>query len=274
MVVAKDGRQQYFIINLMPTTAGIFARRRWLLTLQETTDLVQSKRAVAWASMAQRLAHEIKTPLSSVMLAAQQLQMKLKPDLRPDDRRNKYIEHIINQVYRLRGTTDAFMKFAHLQQPNLQPADLNEIIAQCLNELSGIISPNIAIHEELTTELPTVRMDIDQIAIAIKNILENAVNAMEQEGVLTVTTRLVQSLLNVTAAEDAVVLEVSDTGCGIPGDQLSQIFEPFFSRSEGGTGLGLTLVKKIVQDHAGEIQVKSEIGIGTTVSISFPVRHF
>lgn len=270
IVISQDNKQRYFILNLFPKKIGLLYRVKWILTLQETTELVQSKRAVAWASMAQRLAHEIKTPLSSVMLAAQQLQMKLEPDLPEGDRRIQYIEHIINQVHRLRKTTDIFIKFAHVQPPNFQPAKMNELVENCLEKIKNIIPENIEIHKELEADLPTIWLDQDQIAIAIKNVLENAVNAIGQKGIITVTTRLVQTLQTKTHQE-TIVLEISDTGCGIGKEQLAHIFEPFFSQQEGGTGLGLTLVKKIVEDHNGNVSVKSQEGIGTTVSISLPI---
>ncbi|MFQ5605768.1 MAG: ATP-binding protein [bacterium] len=272
VVITSRAQQRYFMVNLISVKAGLFSRRYWLLTLQETTELVQSKQALAWASLAQRMAHEIKTPLSTVMLAAQQLQMKLEPNVQTKNQAAKYINHIIEQVNRLRRTTDVFMKFAHIQQLKLQSANIDQIVKQCLNELSGIISKNIKVHTEFESELPAIFLDQEQMSIAIKNLLENAINAMGDKGVLTVTTRLEQILQRDVIEKDAIALEISDTGCGIPADQLTQIFEPFFTLSRGGTGLGLTLVKKIVQDHRGDIRFKSEVGIGTTVTVTLPLK--
>ncbi len=273
IIISKEIISQYFLVNLFPRVKNSLYRREWILTLQDTTELVQSKRAMAWAGMAQRLAHEIKTPLSSMMLAAQQLQIRLKSEMKLDDQWNKYLDYIITQVYRLRGTTDAFMKFAHLERPNLQPIKLNALVEDCLKEIAEIVSSNIEIRQDLAADLPSLSADVDQMAIVVKNVLENAVNAMKDQGVLTVATRLVQSLQANIGSENGIVLEISDTGCGIPKAQLDQIFEPFFSRRAGGTGLGLTLVKKIVSDHRGEIQVKSEPGIGTSVFITLPVKQ-
>ena len=210
--------------------------------------------------MAQKLAHEIKTPLSSVMLAAQQLQ-----NMSESPKSAEYLKYIIDQVYRLRNTTDAFMKFAHLSPPNLQPTNINQILENCLQELAAIIPTTIQIKTEFQSDLPNIFVDQDEIIIAFKNIFENALHAMKDQGILTINTRLVQLL---QTGQEGVTIEISDTGCGIPTDELDKIFEPFFSHSESGTGLGLTLVKKIINEHQGEIEIRSNMGIGTTVIIT------
>ena len=119
---------------------------------------------------------------------------------------------------------------------------VNTIIENCIKELEVIIPPCIRINKELENELPVIMLDQDEIAIVIKNILENAVNAIKDCGALTITTRLVQLLPD---NNEHVTIEIADTGRGIAPGEIHQVFEPFFSHCEGGTGLGLTLAKKI-----------------------------
>ena len=97
---------------------------------------------------------------------------------------------------------------------------------------------------------------------------------MDGKGVLNISTRLVQSLLSDSSCTtiDSIQIEIADTGKGIPKENLNQLFQPFFSKSPGGTGMGLVIVKKIVEDHHGTIRVESEEGIGTTVFVTLPVH--
>ena len=249
--------------------------RGWrLLIVQDVTELVHSKRTIAWAGMAQKLAHEIKTPLSTVMLSAQQLQMACEE--RPDTRGlEKYTNHIVDQVDRLHNLTDAFLKFARIEPPRMTPLSLNEVVHEVIEEARFSMGPGIHVETTFDVDLPDLQGDRNQLKIALGNVVHNAINAMRGEGKLIVRTRLVQHLYPVQFGQgDGQVLqvEIGDTGCGIPSEQMPRLFEPFFSKAPGGTGMGLVIVKKIIEDHSGNIEVQSEQGIGTSVLISLPIN--
>jgi PAS domain S-box-containing protein len=245
-----------------------------LVLIQNITGVAESKRAAVWASIAQRLAHEIKTPLSSVMLSAQRIKMECENN--PDELRRyeKYIGHITGQVDRLRKMTDAFMKFARVEKPAFGPCNVTEIIQEVLSDSRLKMGSGIQVKVQCEQDVPKVSADRQQMSVAIQNLIDNSLNAMEGRGQLTVAVRLVQSLYknHVQGAKEAIQIEISDTGKGISRKHLSQLFQPFFSKSVSGTGLGLVIVKKIIEDHHGLIRIESEEGIGTTVFVTLPVN--
>ncbi len=243
-----------------------------LIILKDITEMVQSKRTIAWGSMAQKLAHEIKTPLSTVMLSAQRLQMEYEGKPKQAKKVEKYINNIISQVDRLRKVTDTFMKFVEIKKQELEPVNMNHLLTSCLEAMKLTACSAIKIKREFADDIPAIKADGQQLCIALKNIIDNSLKAMGEEGTLTISTRLVQSLhtQKKTSLKNFIQIEIADTGIGIPQQQLSQLFQPFFSTSPGGTGLGLVITKKIIEDHNGEIRIESVEGIGTTVFISLP----
>ena len=244
-----------------------------MIKIQDITDLSQSKRAVAWAVMAQRLAHEVKTPLSTVMLSAQRLQMECENWADKTDMVDKYIQRILGQVKRLRKMTDSFMKFSRIEKPRFERVDINRLISEWLKENRFKFGSDIKLEEYLADDLPKISADMPQLSIVLQNLIENSLDAMMGKGVLTISTRLVQSLHtdSIGFIGNSVEMEIADTGKGMTKDDLNQLFKPFFSKSPGGTGLGLVISKKIIEDHKGAIRVESEVDVGTTVFVTLPV---
>ncbi|MBN1603321.1 MAG: hypothetical protein JW915_17060 [Chitinispirillaceae bacterium] len=238
----------------------------------DVTDLAQSKRVVAWASMAQKLAHEIKTPLSTVMLSTQHLQMECEENVDTHSRLNKYIQRIYTQVARLQKLTDSFLKFSRIEAPRCEPLDINKLLQDWLKENTFKLGSAVHVELQLSDDLPAVSGDLQQLNIVIQNLIENSLKAMDGKGVLTIATRLVQSLHRESSDRPAsgVQVEISDTGKGMSPEELEKLFMPFFSRAPGGTGLGLVITKKIIDDHKGLISVESEQGIGTRVTVTIP----
>ena len=251
-------------------------KHHWtIVKIQDVTEMSEVKRTVAWATMAQRLAHEVKTPLSTVMLSAQRLQTETRSDKVDAKVFDKYIERILRQVRRLQMLTDAFLKFTRIEKPQFESVDFNQFIRQWINKNQFRFGPDIDIETLYAGNLPKISVDTQQIRIILQNIVDNGLKAMDGKGTLTITTRLVQSLHTnqLDRRNDAIQLEIADTGKGISKEDLKELFKPFFSKSAGGTGLGLVLVKKIVEDHQGKIQIESESEVGTRVIISLPVRR-
>ncbi len=269
--ITVKGIQSDFILSVNPLRIRDNRSGR-LVLLFDVTDLAQSKRAVAWASMAQKLAHEIKTPLSTVMLSTQHLQMECEADKGIKTKLNKYIQRIYTQVSRLQKLTDSFLKFSRIENPKFERLDMNRLLQDWLEENKFKLGSGITVELKLADDLPDVMGDLQQLKIVIQNLIENSLKAMEGKGVLTVTTRLVQSLhtKNGEMPGTGVQVEVSDTGKGMGKTELEQLFMPFFSKSPGGTGLGLVITKKIIDDHKGTITVESEPEIGTSVFFTIP----
>lgn len=145
-------------------------------------------------------------------------------------------------------------------------------IVSCQKDYTQTI---VTVKTSLSNDLPRISADADQIAIVLQNLIDNSLNAMAGKGNVTIATRLVQWLHNtkINNHREAVQIEISDTGKGMSQEELNKLFKPFFSNSPGGTGLGLVIVKKIIEDHNGEIHYKSEPDFGTTVFITLPVNH-
>ena len=268
--ILQNSTARSFLIGVGHLT--IKKRKHLLVSLKDITDIIQSKRTIAWATMAQKLAHEIKTPLSTVMLSAQRLQMEYEQKPKEMKKVEKYLNNITGQVDRLRKVTDAFMKFVKIGKSKIEPININHLFSQCFEEMQLKMSKGIKTRKELATDIPTIKADGQQLSIALKNILDNSLNAMKNHGTITVTTRLVQSLQtqNRNNLKNTIQIEIADTGKGIAKEHINQLFQPFFSKSPGGTGLGLVITKKIIEDHKGNIKIVSDEGIGTTVFISLP----
>ncbi|RKY75705.1 hypothetical protein DRQ07_11470, partial [candidate division KSB1 bacterium] len=268
----QDGLPLNLLINITPLSFGKSSETGILVSIRDITDVVDSKRVVAWAGMAQKLAHEIKTPLSTLMLSAQRLQMEQENGSEIDSHPEKYLRYIIDQVHRLRNMTDDFLKFARIEKPQIEPVKINGIITEALNDFKLKVGSEIQVKKFCAENLPSVYVDKAQLVIALQNIINNSLTAMGSKGVLTITIRLVQKLPGSNIySSDSIQISISDTGKGISQEDLTQLFQPFFSKSAGGTGMGLVIVKKIIEDHNGTIHIESKEGIGTTVLITIPV---
>lgn len=261
----------YFTIDSVLSTRGKVLGK--MVKIHDISRISQSERTLAWAGMAQKLAHEIKTPLSTVMLSAQKLEMEFERMTGKHEKSNDYLDFIIQQVHRLRELSDAFLKFAHLDELHLEAVEIENLIDEVLDELRLKMIPGFKVIKEYSNDLPRLNIDKQQMSIVFHNVITNSMNAMGEKGVLTITTRLVQSLqLKLgTDTSNMVQIEISDTGKGIGINDLNSIFQPFFSKMPGGTGMGLVIVKKIIEDHHGSINIESKEGIGTNVFIDLPV---
>jgi len=271
--VNRSGKSLNVLVEIVPFSLKDEKEHGRLIILRDITDVIQSKRTIAWATMAKKLAHEIKTPLSTVMLSAQRLQMEYEQRPKELKKIAKYLNNITGQVDRLRKVTDAFMKFVKMEKSKVEPIHINQHLSNCLEDVQQKMGKGIKVKKEFATEIPTFKADGQQLSIALNNIFDNSLNAMKDKGTITVTTRLVQSLQtqSETLLKSSIQIEIADTGKGIPKEFMNQLFQPFFSKSPGGTGLGLVITKKIIEDHEGEIKIVSEEGIGTSVFVTLPV---
>lgn len=227
-----------------------------LLSLEDISAVDYLRRVETWLPVAQKLAHGIKNPLTTIGLTAQRLQ-----EFCPVEG-EEFVESIRDDVERLRRMTDGFMRFANLEPPKLEPADINAVVRESLARLEAVKPDGIVIRTELADGLPELRLDREQMLVVFGNIVENAVSAMKDRGELVVTTRPVGG--------GKVEVSFADTGPGIPERYLARVFEPYFTRKPGGTGLGMAISKRIVEDHGGSIGIASEEGKGTTVTIRLP----
>jgi signal transduction histidine kinase len=233
-------------------------------TLMKRTDRLKSLETIAGG-----FAHEIRNPLTSIKTFIQ-----LAPERKDDPHFiQSFSKVVLDDVHRIERLIQEILDYARYMEPQLTDEDFNDIVASCLYFIDvKADSHGIKIEKELASDLPRVMLDRQQIKQVLLNLFLNAMAAMEKSGgtLRVQTRRLVKAEGNVWAH-----IEIEDTGEGIQEANLEHIFDPFFttkheSGEHEGTGLGLTIVHQIIQEHHGEILVKSSVGAGTTFFVSLP----
>ncbi len=247
-------------------TIGFFHDMREQLRMKEELaktqiQLLQAEKMSSLGKLAAGVAHQLNNPLGGITLFAKLLleEYDLKEEAKEDVRR------IIKDAKRCRDTVKELLEFTRQTRHFMRPHDVNQALIRTLFLLENqALFQNITIEKDLDPSLPFVHADIQQLNHLFMNIILNAVQAMKEEGKLTLKTYL-------SAENSRVCVEISDTGPGIPEDVLPHIFEPFFTTKEEGkgTGLGLSLAYNIVKNHGGSIRTKSKPQEGTTFIIEF-----
>jgi signal transduction histidine kinase len=220
---------------------------------------MRAEREAAWREMAKQVAHEIKNPLTPMRLHAQHL-LRAQQDGSPDQQRiaRKAAEVILRQAEALQRIATDFSAFARLPRRNPEPLDLGEMAREAADLYEG--AEGIAVVLDAQENLPRVLADRDEMRLVFVNLCGNAMEAMPTGGTLTIRLR----------HSGSVVLEVEDTGVGIPAEDLPRLFDPAFSTKTRGTGLGLAIVKRAVEDTGGTISVRSEPGKGSVFTVTLP----
>ena len=217
-------------------------------------EKLEREKSLLLEQMAPVLAHEIRNPLGSIKGAAQYLLTEVE-----QEEQRKLLEVITEEANRLNHVVSQFLDYARPFHMDMQPASINNVIEKTIALVeANSIARNTHIQMELHPHLPLVPMDQEQIHRVVMNIALNAIEAMQEGGTLTVRTTKIQG-----GSGDAVAVSIRDTGNGMPREVLRQIFTPFFTTKERGTGLGLAVCRKIIMNHGGKIRVKSIPGKGT-----------
>lgn len=232
--------------------------------MQEIRDaqeqLVQAAKLVAIGEVASNVAHEINNPLTTVLGYAQL--MREEPDIKGI---SKDIDVIEKETLRAREIVRQLLEFSRKRSLNVTELNVNELLRD-ITDLTNIHTKDgkVKIIRDFG-DVPTIRGDENQLKQVFINIVNNAIYAMQNEGELTICT---------SSNGGNVLVKISDTGEGIPGELLSRIFEPFFStKEEKGTGIGLSVSYRVIQSHNGRIEVQSQEGKGTTFTVVLPVNN-
>jgi nitrogen fixation/metabolism regulation signal transduction histidine kinase len=245
----------------------------YIVVFDDISDVISAQRSIAWGEVARRLAHEIKNPLTPIQLSAERLQMKLEDKLAPADAEllNRATGTIVNQVAAMKRMVDDFRDYARTPPAVLEPLDLNELVEEILQLYLGGGDGDI-IHPVLASGLPAVMGDATQLRQVIHNLLQNAQDAMADRPPgaahprIEVTTEAIHYRGADGAVNTAVRLAISDNGPGFAPKILSRAFEPYVTSKSRGTGLGLAMVKKIIDEHGGRIDIQNHVG-GSGASI-------
>ena len=212
-------------------------------------NLIRAERIAAWRDVARRIAHEIKNPLTPIEIGIYRLSKRLEAAGDDDGTTREILDTILKEVGVLRNLAQEFSSFAKLPEPDLKAIDLNRVVQSVLDLYTS--SGDIRVATDLAGGLPLVMADDKQLRGVISNIVKNAVEAMGAGGRLSVRTLIADR--GRPASPAVVRLEIADTGPGIPDGIRDKIFDPYFTTKAKGTGLGLALAYRIIQDHGGTI---------------------
>ena len=234
-----------------------------LVVFDDLTHVIRAQRMAAWREVARRIAHEIKNPLTPIKLSAQRLRRRYLSRFADDPAVfDQCTSTIIKSVDEMKVLVDEFSTFARLPAAHPSPNDLNAIIREALT-LFDVAHRAVAFSFSPADPLPLIQLDRDQIKRVMMNLLDNAVAAVEGKGMVEIVTSYDPEIRMVTC-------EVADSGHGIPPEDRSRLFEPYYSTKKSGTGLGLAIVNTIITDHQGFIRVRDNEPRGTRFIIELP----
>jgi PAS domain S-box-containing protein len=258
---------------------------------QKTFEAIESERIQALTLLAASVAHEIGNPLNALHIHLQLIERELRKfrsaatelaaaEMAPARKQErafashfeeipqkleKYVAVAKGEIARLDYIVTQFLQAIRPAPPQLKLVSLNEVVTETLDLLGPEIeNRGIIVKRKFARALPSAPLDPAQIKQALVNLIKNALQAMTKDGVLTVQTDI---------GSDGVWVIVGDTGRGIPQEQLSRIFEPFYTTRKKGTGLGLMIVQRIIRDHNGRMELESHVGRGTVFRIWLPLHE-
>lgn len=264
---------EFFLVALLLAAAGYLVLRNRRLSREVKKRAAYTDQILEWSGLAQRLAHEIKNPLSTINLTLQRVQEICESKYGADARSlSKYTGSIHEEIERVRDTVDKFMKILAAEKANFQPNDINRILEAVIRKYESNLPEAVKIKKHLARDLPLVHCDENQISTVFSNIIENALEAMAGKGTLTLRTSFGEKVVQNKIVEYAET-RIEDTGAGMSKVQQKELFKPFRSTKTGGTGLGLVIARKIIEGHGGTINLTSTESIGTVVTINIPTAR-
>jgi len=225
----------------------------------------RAERLSALGNLAAGVAHEIRNPLNAISITTQRLKSEFVPQ-KDQEEYKAFTQIILDEIKRLDSIINQFLSLAKAQKLNLIPTDMNIF----LNEITNLAEveaneKNIRLIRAIDN-LPKTKIDPEEMKKAILNIMLNGIQSMPSSGELSVSSYLDDTQRN-------IFIRIKDSGTGIPKENLSKIFQPYFSTKEKGTGIGLSIAYRIISDHNGKIEVESEVGKGTVFTIKLPITQ-
>ena len=260
-------RQYNVRVTSEPTSK---AERGFVITLDDITDLVAAQRTAAWADVARRIAHEIKNPLTPIQLSAERLKRKYGRLITQDrDIFDQCTDTIVRQVDDIKRMVDEFSSFARMPKAQLEADDLADCVRRVLF-LMRVAHPDIAIADDLPDAPFIARYDRRLLSQAVTNIIKNATEGLAARAETEAFAPRLRVTLGANPQGEAVV-DVDDNGKGFPVENRQRLLEPYMTTRAEGTGLGLPIVAKILEDHGGGLELlDAPGGQGARVRLHFP----
>lgn len=262
--VSGREKESTLLVNAVSLPSPDGSKHGLVAVFEDVTELEKMQRMAAWREVAKRIAHEIKNPLTPIKLSAQRLQRKFGSDV-DDPIFGQCTDMIVRQVEHLQQMVQEFSAFAKLPEVAPKPDNIVPMLEELLLLFRNSHS-SMQWHLSCENPIPTLNMDREALYRAFLNIMSNAAEVLQGQS---------QAEVSVSVRHDPsiglVKIDVADNGPGLSKQDRSRLFEPYFSRKKGGTGLGLTIVKSIVSDHRGYVRASSGKGSGTVVTVELPV---
>lgn len=253
--LSRSGKLENLLVRISTRRNEDGKLEGYVIAFDDVTDLVSAQRMAAWGDVARRIAHEIKNPLTPIQLSAERIKRKFAPAVGDQaEILEQYTDVIIRQTGDLRRIVDEFSRFARMPEPELRVHDLGKIIRDAVT-LQEAAMPDVKLQLKLPNAPVMVDLDATMISQALVNLIKNAGEAIEtlaEKGLPDNFTAEIRVAL--TLSQSTINLDISDNGIGLPEDR-ARLFEPYVTTRAAGTGLGLPIVKKIIEEHGGTLSL-------------------
>ena len=272
IALERGGIERRLLVRVVAERSGE-EMMGFVVTFDDITELESAQRTAAWADVAQRIAHEIKNPLTPIRLSAERLKRRYQGEIVTDPGVfSRCTDTIIRQVVDLGRMVDEFSDFARMPAPVLSSEDLVEVVRNAVF-LQQQAHPDIAYRGAYPEHGVLLRCDPRQVGRALTNLLQNAAQAIADRDAGP-DDALADGRIDarVAAADGQVVVEVTDNGRGLPAKERERLTEPYMTTRARGTGLGLAIVRKVAEDHGAKLTLEDAADGGARVSIVFRAR--
>ncbi len=258
----RDGGLRALMLRGRPLRGNYGFTVGYLLLVEDVTRTLERERLVNWASVAHHIAHEMKTPLGTVMMTAEILHDKLSGSGSTGEY-SKATNRILRQSVRLRAIVDDLLTIARTESLQRVQADLSLLLSSLLNDYHDTLPKNVTTRLELKGEDFRCMVDVNQLVAAMRNVVDNAWQAIgsREEGLVTLTLQ---------ESPTIITISVEDNGAGMASATLARLFQPFYTERRGGSGIGTVIIKRVFEAHGGTIEVTSAPGRGTRFVLTLP----
>ena len=260
------------ILHLRLTPLG---DRGTLLAVSDGTAAWMSEKTALWLSISRKLAHQIKTPLNTLRLSLGRIRMETREDPALQERFDATINTGLDEVQRIRNLTDNLLRITRIENPDPRPMNLAGLLERLSDRYRLSLPEGVEFSMSVADDLPDMVADPDHLEMVFANLIDNGAEAIAGRGEVMVTVGVTEALDGAAGAavDRRIAIDIADSGEGMDADGLERLFVPFATTRENGSGLGMLIVRQIVEDHGGSLAVDSTPGIGTRVAINLPLVH-
>ena len=250
--ISRRGKLESLLVRMSERRGEDGGVEGFVVAFDDVTDLVSAQRMAAWGDVARRIAHEIKNPLTPIQLSAERIRRKYRTQVAEPEELDQYTDVIIRQTNDLRRIVDEFSKFARMPEPDRRDTDLTALVkAAVMLQENG--QPGVTFRSDLPDRPDMMELDATMIGQALTNLIKNAGEALEEQRETTNNPFFAPEIrVSLKTSDTHSIIRIADNGTGLPPDR-ARLFEPYVTTREKGTGLGLPIVKKIIEEHGGTL---------------------